>query len=285
MRIKIKHIAVAIVSSSSALYSVASLAQETAHQHQPMTEMSEMSAPTLPLPTVEEKPAVDEREMDRVHAKQHGGQIYQLTTVEAKWVQGPSGHSAVQSDWETWLGTDENKVFFRASLDKPESEKADYSTELLYSRNVADFWDVQAGVRYRYSAGQAEQQNQVDAVLGLYGMAPYFFETKAYLYAGQEQQLSLSLHSERDILLTQKLITQPHIDLGVVLSDESKYAQQSGISHLAVGLETRYEISKKLMPFVDISYQYQQGRAETAWQSASTSDQDWYYAVGLRAKF
>lgn len=282
MRIKISNIAVAII-SSSALYSGASWAQEAVHQHQ---SMSEMSSHTVPVETVEPKPTVDEHEMDTsIHAKQHGGQIYQLTTVEAKWVHSPSGHAALQSDWETWLGTDENKVFFRASLDKAESDKADYSTELLYSRNVADFWDVQVGLRYRYLAGQAEQQNQVDAVFGLYGMAPYFFETKAYVYAGQDQQLSLGLHSERDVLLTQKLIVQPHIDLAVVLSDESKYAQQSGISHLAAGLETRYEINKKFMPFVDISYQYQQGRAETAWQSASTSDQDWYYAVGLRAKF
>lgn len=219
------------------------------------------------------------------HAQQHGGQIYQLTTLESKWVQSQSGDAALQSDWETWAGSDVNKVFFRASVKKAESKDANYSTELLYSRNVADFWDVQAGLRYRHTADQPEQQNQVDAVLGLYGMAPYFFETKAYLYASKDQQWSMNLHSERDVLLTQKLIVQPHVDLAVVLSDDSKYAEKTGLNHIAVGLETRYEISKKVMPFVDISYQYQQGRAETPWQAATGSDQDWYYAAGLRVKF
>lgn len=219
------------------------------------------------------------------HAEQHGGQIYQLTTIESKWLQSQSGAAKLQSDWETWAGSDVNKVFFRASVDKPESQDADYSTELLYSRNIADFWDVQAGLRYRHTADQPEQQNQVDAVLGLYGMAPYFFETKAYLYASKDQQWSMSLHSERDLLLTQKLIVQPYFDLGVVLSDESKYAQETGLSHIAAGLETRYEVSKKIMPFVDISYQYQQGRAETPWQVTTPSDQDWFYGAGLRVKF
>lgn len=238
-----------------------------------------------PMQTRLEQPQTDEFFDHRAHAKEHGGQTYQLTTVESKWVQDKDGHGAVQSEWETWFGGDINKVFFRASMDKAESKDANYSSELLYSRNIADFWDVQAGVRYRYQAEKTKDQEQVDAVLGFYGMAQYFFETEAYLYAGQDERVSLSLHSERDVLLTQKLIVQPHIGVDVVLSDQSKYAEKKGLSSISAGVETRYEISKKVMPFVDISYQYQQGAKETPWQSATDSKKETYYAAGVRVKF
>lgn len=221
----------------------------------------------------------------KAHAKEHGGQNYQLTTIESKWTQNKSGHGAVQSELETWFGGDIHKVFFRAAHEKAESEQPSYSSELLYSRNIADFWDLQAGVRYRYDDAKTTDKDQVDAVVGLYGMAQYFFETEAYLYAGQDQRWSMSLHSERDILLTQKLIVQPYVGADIVLRDQSKFAEKSGLSSVEAGLETRYEISKKFMPFIDVSYQYKKGVKETPWQAATATDKDWYYGAGLRVKF
>ncbi len=60
----------------------------------------------------------------------------------------------------------------------------------------------------------------------------------------------MSLETERDVLLTQKLIVKPYLDLNVVLSDDSSYAQKTGLSTAQLGLETRYEINKKLMPLL-----------------------------------
>jgi copper resistance protein B len=116
-------------------------------------------------------------------------------------------------------------------------------------------------------------------------MAPYFFETDAYLYVGQDQQWRLSLETERDLLLTQKLIVKPYLDMDVVLSDDSKYAKKTGLSSIASGLETRYEISKQMMPFIDVSYEYQKGNQETHWQQRTDSEQGWLYGVGIRFKF
>ncbi len=49
----------------------------------------------------------------------------------------------------------------------------------------------------------------VDGVIGILGLAPYFFETQAYLYGGENNFWGASFELERDLLLTQKLITQP----------------------------------------------------------------------------
>ncbi len=71
----------------------------------------------------------------------------------------------------------------------------------------------------------------------------------------------------------------------MVLSDESKYAKKSGLSKLQTGVQVRYEINKKLMPFVDVAYAYHKGAEQTPWQSASESEKGWLYATGLTLKF
>ncbi len=50
------------------------------------------------------------------------------------------------------------------------------------------------------------------------GLAPYFFETQAYLYGGENNFWGASLEVERDFLLTQKLITQPYLEADVYLA-------------------------------------------------------------------
>lgn len=144
---------------------------------------------------------------------------------------------------------------------------------------------LRGGIQYRNDPNREVDENQLDAVVGFHGMAPYFFETDAYLYAGQDQQWRFSLETERDLLLTQKLILKPYLDVDVVFSDDSKYAKKTGLNRVATGLETRYEISKQIMPFIDVSYEYQKGNEETAWQQRTDSEQGWLYGAGIRFKF
>ncbi|MPW44107.1 copper resistance protein B [Acinetobacter guerrae] len=222
---------------------------------------------------------------DHDHRHEHGGQIYQATKLDNQWRLDKHGQGEFNTELETRIGTDENKLFIKAHHEKSESQKADYAISALYSRNIAEFWDAQAGLRYRSEAFDTHRQEAVDAALGLHGLAPYFFETDAYLYVGQDQHISLSLETERDLLLTQKLITQPYISAEVLIRDESDYAQKTGLSSLQMGIQTRYEINKKVMPFVDVAYRYEKGDRETSRQVATGSESGWLYGVGISFKF
>ena len=224
------------------------------------------------------------------HRKEHGAQIYAVTTVDNKWLLNEDGDGGLKSEFETRIGTDENKLFIKVHADKQEAHKAEYDAKVLYSRMISDFWDIQAGARYRAEKVEYEQQGwdteeKVDGVLGLHGLAPYFFETDAYVYAGADNYAAFSLETERDLLLTQKLIFKPYLDMNIIFSDDSKYAKKSGLSSAAVGLETRYEISKKVMPYVDIAYEYSKGNEATAWQAESDEEKGWQYGMGIRFKF
>lgn len=304
MRI-INHFVMSTLSASCLLLSGQSFAQPS-HQTMPMAEVLTSAQNAIPVDhsqhhavsttaqtPVKAKPviAVQDENVNSndaasaEHIKEHGGQIYQQTTLESRWLRNNDGEGVLKSELETRIGTDENKIFIKVHADDAESEQAEYDAKVLYSRNVADFWDVQAGLRYRNDQNREVDQDQVDAVIGVHGLAPYFFETNAYLYVGQDNQTSLSLETERDVLLTQKLIVKPYLDLNVVLSDDSSYAQKTGLSTAQLGLETRYEINKKVMPFIDVAYGYKQGREQTAWQMESASDQEWLYGAGIRFKF
>ncbi|MBI1453077.1 MULTISPECIES: copper resistance protein B [Acinetobacter] len=224
------------------------------------------------------------------HRKEHGAQVYAVTTLDSQWQLNNDDQAMWKTEFETKIGTDENKVFFKLHADKAESEDLDLEAKLLYSRMISDFWDAQVGVQYRAEKVQLNAQNKdteenLDAVFGLHGLAPYFFETDAYFYVGADQYAAFSLETERDLLLTQKLILKPYLDLTVIFSDESKYAQKTGLSRATAGLEARYEISKKVMPYLGIAYEYSQGHAENLWQAKAPSDQAWLYGAGIRFKF
>ncbi len=218
------------------------------------------------------------------HLNEHGGQIYQTTKFSNEWIVDKDGKGSLGSSFETLIGTDENRVFVEANLNKAESNDPNYDVSALYSRNVAPFWDVQAGVRYSEDKNN-RNSNRIDGVIGLLGLAPYFFETKAYLYGGENNFWGASFEFDRDLLLTQKLITQPYIAADIVLNDNSDFAAKSGLSELKTGIKTRYEINKRIRPFVDVAYQYEKGQKLTTFQEATDSEKGWLYGAGIELVF
>jgi copper resistance protein B len=267
-------------------FAVSSLAR--AHEgHEQMMQMdtSHMNHAQHQAKTETSKSLPQGNQSAHDHRHEHGGQIYQATTLENAWTLDERGQGLASTELNTWVGTDEKKVFIKAHVEKAESEKNQTDVMVLYSRNIADFWDLQTGVTYQFQPEQSLDQNQWDAVFGIHGLAPYFFETEAYIYAGSEQRWQFSLESSRDLLLTQKWIAQAYLKTDIVLSDHSKYARHSGLAKLQTGVQLRYEINKKVMPFIDVAYLYDKGKMRTAWQSASNSENGGIYGIGLMLKF
>ena len=218
------------------------------------------------------------------HKAEHGGQVYQTTKLENAWLIDENGQGSLESKSNTLIGTDENRLYIEANLSKAESDDSKYDISALYSRNIAPFWDAQAGIRY--SDDNVDPDNRrVDAVMGVMGLAPYFFETQAYLYAGENNFWGASLEFDRDLLLTQKLITQPYIEADVVFNDGANYAAKTGLSELRTGIKTRYEITKRIKPFVDVAYHYEKGNKVPAQQPSTQSAKNWQYGIGLELMF
>jgi copper resistance protein B len=111
-------------------------------------------------------------------------------------------------DADAWAGKDLNKLGF-----KTEGEYADGTTEAAYgealsSRGIAPYWDLQTGWRHDFGP---EPERDWFAV-GFNGLAPYWFDVDATLYAGGNGTVSARLDAEYEILFTQRLILAPELE-------------------------------------------------------------------------
>ena len=91
-------------------------------------------------------PNADHSNMNQ-HLKEHGGQIYQVSNLETAWLLDEDGQGALSTELNSMIGTDENRLFILAHVNKAESSEAHYDVAALYSRKISDFWDAQAGLR------------------------------------------------------------------------------------------------------------------------------------------
>lgn len=187
------------------------------------------------------------------HAKEHGGQVYSTTKLKTNWMNFNN-----QDQWnnnvDIWMGTDEQKIAFKAHSSKTEGETVNWDTALFYRYAISTFWDVQAGIKY----GEHGKKSDTGVVFGLHGLAPQFFETDANIYISDDK-ISLNLEAERDFVITQQWIAQPYaeIDWAVYQQGNGYKGDRQELSELKVGLQNRYEINKHVMPFVDVAYQYE----------------------------
>ncbi|MDH3978387.1 MAG: copper resistance protein B, partial [Gammaproteobacteria bacterium] len=100
-----------------------------------------------------------------------------------------------------WFGKDQNKAGLKSRRNRNNGETENKEIQLLYSRAISAFWDLQLG--YRHDFKPAPEQDW--AVVTLQGLAPYFIEIEAELFYGSGGQTSLRIRAEHEAALTQRL--------------------------------------------------------------------------------
>ncbi len=156
------------------------------------------------------------------------------------------------------------------------------SSELwgLYSRNASDFWDVQAGVRQDF-----DPRPTTYLAAGVQGLAPYFFETDAHAFLSTRGDLSVRIEQSIDLLITQRLILQPHLKADAYAQDVPELAIGSGISTVEIGAQLRYEITRKFAPYIDLVYERSVGNTERLVRASGRDPGDLTLRAGLRFWF
>lgn len=84
-----------------------------------------------------------------------------------------------------WLGYDLNKLWIKTEGEYSGGEVVDAEIQALYSRAIAPYWDLQMGLRRDLKPSPSRDW----AVLGIQGLAPYFFEIDAALYVGDRKSV------------------------------------------------------------------------------------------------
>jgi copper resistance protein B len=159
------------------------------------------------------------------------------------------GNAPLNWELDAWLGKDLNKFWVKSEGERIDGE-TEQSNELLYSRAIASFWDVQLGLR-QDRVGSTEREF---LTLGIQGLAPYLFDSSTSIFVGENNQFGLSAQFEYSLLLTQRWRLTPDFKLNFWSEDDAEMGAGSGISAAEIGLRLRYEIRREFAPYIGIRW-------------------------------
>ena len=183
-------------------------------------------------------------------------------------------------DLQGWYGTDRDRFWWKTegeySFDGDEFEDAEL--QALWSRPVSAFWDLQLGLRY-----DIEPRGLVHAVAGVQGLAPQWFEVDAAAFLSDDGDLTARVEVEYELLLTQRLVLQPRLEMELSAQDVPERDLGSGLTDTALGARLRYEIVREFAPYVGIEWQRSWGDTADIARAAGLDADDTVWVIGIRA--
>jgi copper resistance protein B len=213
----------------------------------------------------------------------HDNEIFAVFRGDRLEYQAKEGADTSLWDVQAWIGADYNKLWFKSEglwlVDEDKFEEAE--VELLYSRNVTTFWDLQAGARHDFKP----EPTRTFAALGVQGLAPYWFEVEATAYVSEDGDLSANVETEYDLLLTQRLILQPRFEMNVALQEVKEYNTGRGINDIELGVRLRYEIRREFAPYIGISWGRKFGETADLAEDDGEDIDDTSFVVGIKVWF
>jgi copper resistance protein B len=144
-----------------------------------------------------------------------------------------------------WIGSDYDKFWVKTEdFRKNDGEVADGRHEFLYSRAISTYFDVQGGLRSDIDS----RRNRNWAAFGLQGLAPLFFEVEATGYVSDSGHLAARFEGSYDLLLTNRLILHPEIEINLYSRSDPARRVGAGFSDIDLGLRLRYESAANSRP-------------------------------------
>jgi copper resistance protein B len=225
----------------------------------------------------------DPVEMQKVREqikKMGGGQIDYLLLADQFEFRSDDGDSSMAWDAQVWFGTDLNKLWLKTEghYDLEENTTEEAAIQLLYSKAISPFWDVQLGLRHDFEPTPTRNY----AVLGLQGLAPYWFEIDAAAFISDEGNISSRLEVEYDIRLSQRLILQPRLELNLAFSEDDELGSGTGVNNAQLGLRLRYEIKREIAPYLGINWYRAYGDSKDFRKQAGQNIEEFSVMAGFR---
>lgn len=181
-----------------------------------------------------------------------------------------------------WHGGDIHRFWWKTEGEGAFEDDVEHAElQLLYSRAVTPYFDVQAGVRQSHIEGH----DRTDLVLGVQGLAPYWFEVGAAAFISTDGDLTARAEAEYDLRLTQRLILQPNAELNFSAQDIADLDIGAGITDATVGVRLRYELSRRFAPYVGVEWTSALGETRDIREASGADAESTHAVIGLRTWF
>ena len=204
------------------------------------------------------------------------------------WLQGDRFETQVRDggdgylwDVQGYYGGPTSRFWFKSEGEGAFGDRMeDAEVQALYSRAIAPFWDVQAGVRQDLAGPETTY-----GVIGIQGLAPYMFEVDAALFVSHRGDITVRIEGEVDQRITQRLILQPRAEVNLAAQDVPRLGIGAGLDSAEVGIRLRYEIIREFAPYIGIEQSWRVGGSADFARARGEDPGVTSYVVGIRFWF
>jgi len=262
-------------------------ATDDAHAHhrneaaQPAGDLPADHPPREPLPAITDADRAAAFPAHLHGHDMHGDAIRSLVRIDR--LEAFDGDHGNGQAWEAdaWIGGDTDRLWLKASGERSAGRTHAADLDVLYGRSISPWWDVVAGARQSFRPGPS----QTFAAVGIQGLAPYMFEVSAMAYAGEGGQVIGELEVEYELLLTNRLILQPVVELELARRDDPARGIGSGLTKAEAGLRLRYEFTRRFAPYIGVVHERAYGDTRDLRDAMGEAPDDTRIVIGLRTWF
>jgi copper resistance protein B len=226
----------------------ATASQEDHSAHRKPAGQQEYPAHVPPV-TDEDRAAAFPKLEGRGHAV-HDTAVHSYVLFDQLELAMGDGVTAANWDNHGWIGGDVNRFWFRTEGDVEDGDFEEAQAHALFGRAIHRWWDVVVGVRQDFRPGPARTW----AAVGIQGLAPYWFDVEATAYLGESGRTHFRVETEYDLLLTNRLVLQPLVELEIYGKSDPARHIGAGLSSADIGLRLRYEIRREFAPYVGVTW-------------------------------
>jgi len=214
------------------------------------------------------------------HSMRGNAVNYFVLVDQLEWQTG-AGSDGVNLDSRGWIGRDRDRLWLRAEGHGEGSRVGEAQTHVLYGRQFSRWWDVVAGVRQDFRPGTP----QAWAAFGVQGLAPMWFDVEATAYVGASGRTHARFEVEYELLLTNRLVLQPLVEVEVFGKSDPERGVGAGLSTTDAGFRVRYEWRRELAPYVGVTWSRKWGTTASFAEAAGEDSRGARFVTGLRLWF
>ncbi|MBH1945377.1 copper resistance protein B [Erythrobacter sp. YJ-T3-07] len=212
---------------------------------------------------------------------EQGGQPYfwfQGDRVEYRARENADGYLF---DLQGYYGGDLGKFWFKSEGEGSFGEDIEGAeVQALYSRAIAPFFDLQAGIRQ-----DVAPIDRTYAVVGIQGLAPYLFEIDAAAFLSDKGDLTARVEAELDQRITQRLVIQPRVEASFSAQDVPELGIGAGLDSIEAGVRLRYHVAREFAPYIGIDQEWRIGKSADYARNEGEDPSVTNYVVGVRFWF
>lgn len=188
--------------------------------------------------------------------KESGGMAFSQLMPDRLEYRAGKGRDSYHWEGEGWIGGDIHRFAFKTEGEGDIGGRLERAeVQALYSRAIDPWFNLEAGVRQDFRPGPQRSY----AVIGIEGLAPYWFEVGAQAFLSDKGDAHLRLEGSYDQRITQRLILQPAVEMNIAAQHVPELGIGSGITDFELGLRLRYEIAREFAPYVGVNWERKLG--------------------------